>query len=314
VLAAQQDKPLRFLVVGAGAVGGFVAARLADAGQDVTVLVRPNRAGPLREDGLRVASAGRISVQHPAVVTAGDLTDGYNAIVLAVKSDALDGAMADIAPAAKPPAVIIPFLNGMAHVGLLTGRFGSAVLGGVLRVATELADDGTIRVLSPGFDVELGELDGSPSDRVSRLTDAFRDAGADVAVPANIIGAMWAKWVFIASLGAVTSLMRATVGDIVAIPAGPQFARSVLAEIAAAAAACGHPVPAAQVRATEDVLTAAGSPATSSLTRDLTDGRHTEVEAVLADLAARAKAAGSATPLTDLAVLNLRIHNRRIRS
>ena len=314
MLAAQQDKPLRFLVVGAGAVGGFVAARLADAGQDVTVLVRPNRAGPLREDGLRVASAGRISVQHPAVVTAGDLTAGYNAIVLAVKSDALDGAMADIAPAAKPPAVIIPFLNGMAHVGLLTGRFGSAVLGGVLRVATELADDGTIRVLSPGFDVELGELDGSPSDRVSRLTDAFRDAGADVAVPANIIGAMWAKWVFIASLGAVTSLMRATVGDIVAIPAGPQFARSVLAEIAAAAAACGHPVPAAQVRATDDVLTAAGLTGHLVADRDLTDGRHTEVEAVLADLAARAKAAGSATPLTDLAVLNLRIHNRRIRS
>ncbi len=314
MLADQQDKPLRFLVVGAGAVGGFVAARLAGAGENVTVLVRPNRAGPLRADGLRVAIGGRISVQHPAVVTAGDLTAGYNAIVLAVKSDALDGAMADMAAAAKPPAVIIPFLNGMAHVGPLTARFGSAVLGGVLRVATELADDGTIRVLSPGFEVELGELDGSLSGRVSRLADAFRDAGADVAVPANIIGAMWAKWVFIASLGAVTSLMRATVGDIVAIPAGPQFARSVLAETAAAAAACGHPVPAAQVRATEDALTAAGSPATSSLTRDLTDGRHTEVEAVLADLAARALAAGSATPLTDLAVLNLRIHNRRVGS
>jgi 2-dehydropantoate 2-reductase len=125
---------------------------------------------------------------------------------------------------------------------------------------------------------------------------------------------MWAKWVFIASLGAVTSLMRATVGDIVAIPAGPQFARSVLAEIAAAAAACGHPVPAAQVRATDDVLTAAGLTGHLVADRDLTDGRHTEVEAVLADLAARAKAAGSATPLTDLAVLNLRIHNRRIRS
>jgi 2-dehydropantoate 2-reductase len=64
----------------------------------------------------------------------------------------------------------------------------------------------------------------------------------------------------------------------------------------------------------EDALTAARSPTTSSLTRDLIDGRHTEVEAVLADLAARAQAAGSATPLMDLAVLALRIHNRQIGS
>jgi len=121
-------------------------------------------------------------------------------------------------------------------------------------------------------------------------------------VPGNIVDAMWAKWVFIASLGAVTSLMRAPVGAIAALPAGQEFARSVLAEAAATAAACGHPVPAGALRQTEQVLTAPGSPATSSLTRDL------------AGLAARARAAGTATPLIDLAVLDLRIHNRQIGS
>jgi 2-dehydropantoate 2-reductase len=100
----------------------------------------------------------------------------------------------------------------------------------------------------------------------------------------------------------------------VAVPGGQRFARSVVAEAAAAGAACGHPVPAGELRVIEDALTAARSPTTSSLTRDLIDGRHTEVEAVLADLAARAQAAGSATPLMDLAVLALRIHNRQIGS
>jgi 2-dehydropantoate 2-reductase len=314
VLGGQLGKPLRFLVVGAGAVGGFVAARLADAGYDVTVLVRPRRAERLRDEGLRIAGRDQTSVLRPSVVTAGEFTAGYDAIVLAVKSDDLEGAMTDIEPAVKPPAVIIPFLNGMAHVEVLTGRFGSAVLGGVLRVATELTGDGTIQVLAPTFEVELGELDGSPSARVDQLASAFRDAGADVAVPANIVDAMWAKWVFIASLGAVTSLMRATVGEIMAVPGGQQFARSVVAEAAAAAASCGHPVPAGPLRVTEGAVTAAGSPTTSSLTRDLIDGRRTEVEAVLADLAARARTAGSATPLLDLAVLALRIHNRQIAS
>ncbi len=304
----------RFLIVGAGAVGGFVAARLADVGYDVTVLVRPRRAALVRERGLRIASRDGTSVRRPTVVTADELTPGYDAIVLAVKSDDLDGVMADIEPAVKPPAVVVPFLNGMAHVEPLVGRFGSAVLGGVVWVATQLDEAGTIQVLAPMFRVELGELDGSPSGRVSRLASAFRDAGADVTVPGNIVDAMWAKWVFLASLGAVTSLMRAPIGDIVAVSGGERFARSVLAEAAAAAAACGHPVPAGQLHATEEALTAAGSPATSSLTRDLIGGRRTEAEAVLADLAARAGAAGIATPLIDLAVLALRIHDRQIGS
>jgi 2-dehydropantoate 2-reductase len=310
----QHERPLRFLIVGAGAVGGLIAARLAGSGYHVTVLALPRSAARLREDGLRIASGDGTSVLRPTVVTAGELTSGYDAIVLAVKSEGLDGAMADIEPAVKPPTVIIPFLNGMAHVEALTGRFGSAVLGGVLRIATQLEDDGTIRVLTPEFDVELGELDGSPSTRVDRLASAFKDAGADVTVPGNIVDAMWAKWVFIASLGAVTSLMRAPVGAIAAVRAGQRFAQSVLAEAAAAAAACRHPVPAGQLHVTEQALIAPGSPATSSLTRDLIAGRRTEVESVLADLAARARAAGTATPLIDLAVLALRIHNRQIGS
>src|SRR6202007_767797 len=135
----------------------------------------------------------------------------------------------------------------------------SAVLGGVLRIATEREDDGTIGGQGPLIEVELGELCGSRSNRVEQLASAFRDAGADVTVSADIVGAMWDKWVYIASIGAVTSLMRAPVGDIVAVPGGEHFARSVLAEAAAAAAACGHPVPAQQLDATEQALTAAGS-------------------------------------------------------
>jgi 2-dehydropantoate 2-reductase len=305
---------VRFLIVGVGAVGGFVAARLADAGHDVTLLVRPHSAARLRNDGLRLASQDGVRVVRPSVVTAAELTPGYDAIVLAVKAEDLGAVMADIEPAVKPPAVIIPFLNGMSHVEPLVGRFGPAVLGGVLRVVTEREDDGTIGVLAPLFEVELGELDGSPSARVDRLASAFREAGADVTLPADTVGAMWDKWVYIASIGAVTSLMRAPVGEIVAVPGGERFARSVVAEAVAAATACGHPVPAGQVRGTEQALTAAGSSTTSSLTRDLIAGRRTEVEAVLADFAARAGAAGTATPLIDLAVLALRIHNQQVAS
>jgi 2-dehydropantoate 2-reductase len=301
---------MRFLIAGPGAVGGFVAARLADGGQDVTVLARPHRAGQLRDNGLRLASQGGIRTVRTAVVTADELRPGYDAIVLAVKSSDLHSVMDDIGPAAGPAAVILPFLNGIAHVEALVGRFGSAVLGGVVRVATEL-DNGTIRVLGPTFDVEVGELDGPPSTRVEDVASAFRDAGANVTVRDDIVGAMWAKWVFIVSIGAVTSLMRAPVGDIVAVPGGEQFARAVLAEAAATARAAGHPVPGAELQLTEQTLTAAGSAVTASLSRDLMAGRPTEVD-VLGDFAARARAAGVPAPLIEVSALALRVHNRRV--
>jgi 2-dehydropantoate 2-reductase len=303
---------MRFLVAGVGAVGGFLAARLAAAGHDVTVLALPRRAALLRERGLRLTSAAGEATYRPGVVTAPELGPGYDAILLAVKSEALAQVMDDIAPAVAPSAVIVPFLNGIEHVERLTGRFGPAVLGGVLRIATQLDDDGAIRVLAPAFEVEVGELDGAASDRVRRLAAAFREAGADVIVPAGIVGEMWAKWVFIASIGAVTSLMRSPVGDIVAVPGGERFALSVLDEAAAVAVAAGHPVPEARLKGTAQVLTSPGAPTTSSLSRDLMAGRPVEVEAVLGDLAERARAAGVAAPLIDVATLALRVHNRRL--
>ena len=90
---------MRFLIAGAGAVGGFVGARLAAAGQDVTVLVRPHRVAELRENGLRVTGPAGTWTARPSVVTAVQLTPGYDAIVLATKSESgvLSQVMDDIA-------------------------------------------------------------------------------------------------------------------------------------------------------------------------------------------------------------------------
>lgn len=123
---------------------------------------------------------------------------------------------------------------------------------------------------------------------------------------------MWHKWVFISTLGALTSLLRGTVGDIVAVPGGERIGLALLAEAAAVSAAAGHPVPdgtAAMVAAT---VTRAGSADTASIYRDAAAGRPTEVEHILGDLTARARTFGVDTPLLDLATMNLRVHQRRL--
>jgi 2-dehydropantoate 2-reductase len=303
---------MRILVVGAGATGGFFGARLARAGRDVTCLVRPARAAQLRARGLRLVGYQPDTVPDPRLVTAGDLDGPYDLVLLAVKATALRTAIDDLAPAVGPGTTVLPFLNGMAHLDALNARFGAgAVLGGVVRVMTVVDDNGDILRLGPFGDMSIGEQDAKPSDRLDRVEAALAGAGFHVTVAPDIVAAMWHKWVFISTLGALTTLMRGTVGDIVAVPGGDRLGPAILAEGAAVAGAAGHPVPAEAIAFTTGLVTEAGSTSTASIYRDLTSGQPTEVEHIFGDLVARARALGVATPLLDLATMGMRVYEHR---
>ncbi|MEV4946702.1 ketopantoate reductase family protein [Streptomyces sp. NPDC053755] len=303
---------MKILVVGAGATGGYFGALLTRAGQDVTFLVRPHRAAVLRERGLRVTGRDGEWAVEPRLVTADALNTLYDLVLLSVKSTALEQAVEDIAPAVGPDTAIVPLLNGLAHIDALNARFGTAaVLGGVAKVVTTLSEAGDVVRLAPLAHLTLGEQDGRPSPRVEKIRSVLAEGGIDVLVSEDVTASMWHKWVFITTFGAVTSLMRGTVGEVNAQPGGADLGPAVLAEAAAVAAAAGHPVPERERRATLDIVTAAGSSMVPSLYRDLTAGRPTEVEHLFGDLLHRARALSVATPLLDLATLHLRVHQRR---
>jgi len=306
------------LVVGAGATGGYFGARLAQAGRDVTFLVRPSRARQLRQRGLRIVGPGADADAKrpvsPKLVLAGELTDRADVILLSVKAAALEQAMADFAPAVGSRTAVVPFLNGMAHMAVLSKRFGaSAVLGGVVRIATQVNDDGDIVQLSPGADLVIGAPDGTRSHELETAATELGGAGFDASVSDEIIAQMCQKRVFIATTGALTSLMRGTVGEIVAVPGGSDLGPAILAEACAVAAAAGYPMPAGVIASTTQTVTQAGSEVTSSLSRDVADGRPAEVEEVLADLARRGRDHGVKTPLFDLATMQLRVYNNSLR-
>ncbi|MFD3655546.1 ketopantoate reductase family protein [Streptomyces sp. NPDC058620] len=303
---------MNILVVGAGATGGFFGARLARAGQDVTFLVRPARAAALRERGLRITGLGEDEVITPRLATAAELSTPYDVVLLSVKSTALTRSIEDFAPAVGPQTVIVPLLNGMAHLRELNERFGpEPVLGGVAKVVTTLNSDGDIVRLAPPASLAVGEQDGRPSPRVDKLAAMLVDAGIDATATAHIVPAMWSKWVFISTLAALTCLMRGTVGEVAAVPGGPAFVSGLLAEGAAVADAAGFPVRQHELAALEATLTTAGSPLTASLYRDVLAGRPTEAEHVFGDLVARARDLSVDTPLLDLAALHLRVHEHR---
>ncbi len=301
------------LVVGAGATGGFFGALLAKRGRDVTFLVRPPRAAALRQHGLRVTGQGHDDLVDAKVATSQDLAGPFDLVLLSVKATGLAEALDDLAPAVGPDTAVVPFLNGLDHMRALNERFGpQRVLGGVVVVATTLAADGTIVQLAPGASLTIGEQDGRPTARTEGIAALLSGAGFIFDVTSDIVSAMWRKWVFIASIGALTCLFRGAIGEVAAAPGGTEVGLAILGEAASVAAAAGHPLPPPDRGALIRLLTDPGSPMTSSLYRDLQAGRGTEVEQILGDLISRARALGVATAVLDLATLALRVHQQRI--
>jgi len=120
---------MTILVIGAGATGGSFGAR------DVEFLVRPHRAEQLRERGLRMTwpdAGSGMEVARPHLLLPGELTRPAGIVLLAVEATALDQAVADLAPAVGPQTLIVPFLNGMAHLDSGPGdsRRGHLCFGG----------------------------------------------------------------------------------------------------------------------------------------------------------------------------------------
>lgn len=303
---------MRILVVGAGATGGYFGGRLAQAGRDVTFLVREGRARTLRERGLRIVGLGEETVLKPALVTADTIEGTYDLVLLTVKESGLLGAVDDLAPAVGPDTLIVPVLNGMRQIDVLVERFGEdAVLGGIAYVMTTIDADGDILRLADMHRLTYGRRDGRVDAKVQAVHAALSDAGFDTALSERILAAMWSKWTFIASLGAVCVLGGGTVGEVAAVPGGTALAEAVLGEAASVAQAAGQPVPDQELDAYRSMLTKQGSDDTSSLFRDLSAGLPVEAEQIFGDLVARAEAFGVAVPSLAAVTVRLRVHNAR---
>src|ERR1700676_1467710 len=302
---------MRILVIGAGAVGGYFGGRLAEAKRDVTFLVHAKRAEQIKANGLQILSPHGNLTLHPKTVTAAQITRPYDVILLGVKSYALSGAMNDFASAVGPDTTILPVLNGMRHIDLLIARFGKhAVLGGVCLVATEIDPEGRIRQLADFQKVVYGELDGQITPRLKKLDETLRGAGFVPLISSHIVHDMWEKWVQIATVGAITCLLRGNIGEIVVIPGGADLSRWALRERSDIASACGHPPTTAFVEDQTAQLTAPGSQLTSSMYRDLKKGALVEVDTILGDLLERGQKFGLTTPILQAAFVSLSIYQR----
>lgn len=304
---------LKILVVGAGALGGYFGGRLLQAGQDVTFLLRPRRAAQIAANGLVIKSpAGDAHIPNPPHVLAEDIDVPFDLVIVGCKAYDLASTTDAFAAAVGPDTAILPLLNGMQHLDLLTDRFGRArVLGGLCLISAALDDLGTVLHLNEMHTLNFGELDGGPSARTDAIATAFATANFDSAASDNILQAMWEKWTFIAALAGITTLMRSCVGDIVSA-GGKDLALALLDECAGIAAHNGYAPSTVSMERGRAMVGAAGSPITASMFKDIERGAPTEADHILGDLLRRSAPASPAVQsMLKIAYAHLKTYEAR---
>jgi 2-dehydropantoate 2-reductase len=281
---------MRILVLGAGAIGGYFGARLAESGADVTFLVRPGRREQILRDGLVVESAlgnARIAAR---TVLAGELQPGYDLVLFTCKAYDLDSAMDAIARAMTRGCTVLPLLNGLAHFDRLDARFGAAnVLGGTCQINAMLRPDGSILHTETLNRLIFGERDRTKSARTAALEADLARTTIDWTHAEDIVQELWEKIVFLSALAATTCLFRANVAEIMATHDGRALVERCLEANVAIAAREGHAPREARLAWARERLTDPKGTWSASMLRDMEAGKAVEADHIVGFMLERAR-------------------------
>lgn len=272
---------MRFVIFGAGAVGGYFGGRLARAGHDVVFIARGEHLKAMQSRGLRVDSIDGDFVL-PSIEATDNPADvgGADVVLVCVKTWQLSEAAHFMVPLIGEKTLVVPLLNGVeAHLKLAEILGFKHVLAGLAKIVCAIAEPGHIRHTGMEPYVAFGELDNDRSDREKRLLQAFKDARIKTEVPPDINAALWEKFLFVVSWGGVGAITRSPIGVLKRLPETRDLIEQAMGEIFAVARA-------REVFLAEDVVTktmafldALAPGGTTSLQRDIEEGRRSELDA-----------------------------------
>lgn len=302
---------MRILVLGAGAIGGYFGGRLAQSGADVTFLVRPARREQIATNGLAIESPNGNARIDAKTLVAGEPMAGFDLVLFTCKAYDLDSAMDAVAPAMAGNAVVLPLLNGFAHLDRLDARFGAAkVMGGCCQINAALAADGTVKHMEPLNRIVFGERDGTRSARAQAFADVLGRSPIDFTWSDNVLQDLWEKFVFLSGLAAVTCLFRGNVGEVLAAPGGREAIERVFDANVAIATAEGFAPREKMLKWGRDRLTTPG-PQSASMMRDMEAGRPVEADHIVGHMLSLARKHGADEAILALALTHLKTYEAR---
>ena len=310
---------MKVAIIGAGAIGGYVGVKLALAGEDVTFIVRGANLTAIQRDGMKLIMAD--GTEHIAANV--QATDDYakagpqDLVILAMKAHQVEAVARDVPKLFGPDTVVVTMQNGIPywyfhkHGGALegtcvksvdaTGIVGecipaSRVLGCVVYPASELIAPGVVRHVE-GDRFPLGELDGSASERVQRVSACFERAGFKAPVLDDIRAEIWLKLWGNLTFNPISSLSHSTLIDICQFPLTRELAASMMTEAQAVAHKLGI-----AFRVTLDKRIAGAEKVgkhKTSMLQDIEAGRAPEIDALVGTVVELGRLTDTPTPRID---------------
>jgi 2-dehydropantoate 2-reductase len=313
---------MKIAIIGAGSIGGWVAAKLSAAGEAVTLLAREATFAALRE-GLELVEQGSSTITHPHVATNAEELGVQDLLIIAVKAPALADAARTAAPLIGPATMILPLLNGVPwwfpegeplgsvdpDGAIAAGLPESQVIGSVVHAACRR--DGPARVIVAHAEkLLLGDPDGGASERVYKLCGLFERGGIACEPSNSIRGAIWYKLWGNATINPLSALTLATADRLLAEL--KPLILACMAELAEVGAAIGCPIE--ESGEERMAVTARLGPFKSSMLQDVEAGRPIELEALLGAPIELAHRAGVAVPMLEnlYSITRLMAESRRL--
>jgi 2-dehydropantoate 2-reductase len=292
---------VKITIVGAGAIGGYLGAKLALAGEDVTFIARNRNLEAINARGFRLIQEDRSALHAAKVRALEHMADAgpQDAVLLTLKAHQVRDVLPGLRALFGPNTMVVTMINGVPWwyfhklAGPYEGRSLSSVdpdgalaagieterlIGSVVYPAAELVEPGVVRVIE-GNRFTLGELDGSRSARIEALSQTFMRAGFKSPVARDIRAELWVKLWGNLSFNPISALTHATLEDICRFPPTRALAERMMTEAQAVAEALGvtFKITLAQRLAGAQAV---GAHKTSML-QDVEHGRALELEALV---------------------------------
>ncbi len=307
---------MKFLIAGAGAIGGYVGARMANAGFDVTLFARGPHLVAMQRQGVRVKSTEGDFEAHPKVAGSLDEVGPVDVVFLGVKAHGLPALAPQLDPVLGPDTAVVSTQNGVPWWffqgfggdwndlrlervdpgGVISSAIERRrVVGSIVYFSTEIIEPGVV-LHTEGNRISLGEPDGSRSERCRQIADALIKSGLRAPITTRMRHEIWVKILGNVAFNPISALTRATLVQMARNPEVASLVRNIMQEAEAVAAKLGLDLPVSidqRIAGAEKV----GEHKTSML-QDLEAGRPLELEAVVGAILELGERVGVPMPYT----------------
>ena len=311
------ERAMDICVVGAGSIGGLIAAKLAEAGENVSVVARGPHLRAIRERGLVLKEDGRETVTRPRATDRMAEVGQPDLVVLGVKAHQLAAIAADVASILSPQTMVLTAQNGIPWWyffrhggpfdgvrlksvdpdGAIAGRLPiDSIIASVVYPAAEIESPGVIRHIE-GYRLSLAEIDGAKTDRVASLSRVFTNAGFKSPVVSDVRAEIWTKLWGNLAFNPISALSHATLEEMCRFPPTRALVAAMMQEAQSVAETFGVRF---RISVEKRIAGAEGVGAhKTSMLQDVEQGRAIEIEAILGSVIELGRLAKVATPHLD---------------